>query len=244
MIKHAIIGDVHGHIIPLLTILEKLEITLSNNGVWNNPNNYKVIFTGDLNDYTENEKGLRNSYLCLRFARALQEQGIAITLHSNHQDKLYRYMNGNKVQSTNGLDNTIKELELLHINDFIAVKDWLYVNPLWYKFEVRNRPYVVAHAYFDDMMFSASKIRDSFTNKKTYEWLKANCIYGLTTKEGRVKWYEDSEFNRITKFNLICGHYHLHKVDRDKNFFIIDDEEWLTCYIPEEECIIKEPKIC
>ena len=249
--KLVAISDIHGRYKALEAILEKLEI-VKFRGKWENFNNYKVVFLGDIADHGEGAN--KSSFKALNIVRELQRDINCTILMSNHLDKLKRWFNGNKVQLTNGLDNTVKEF-----NDFFKRNEWgesliegfkyswylwLESLPLYYHHVEDDKSYILAHAYFDDKLWK-STVEPYFCNtKKEYDWFKARCIYGLQKKVDangeqarRLWWLEEGYAEEHFKENhYITGH--VHTSYQGYNHTIIDtDKSAVLYYIPSENII-------
>jgi hypothetical protein len=236
--KHAIIGDVHGRWIQLRKILSDLGINKSVTG-WTNKNDYKIVQLGDLNDWGKD--GEYSSLYCLEMMMELTELGIAEVVHSNHQDKLQRYLNGNKVTPSHGLDRTIEEIKETSMDFQGQLYTWLSKRPLYYEFIEDKQMYICVHAYIDDrMLYMFDKDPHWDETSKGRDYVKSQCIYGITNKEGRLKWFEEDCTDRFKSFHLICGHYHVEK--HEKNYTMLDNEEELVCWIPSENRQLRELK--
>ena len=105
-----IIGDVHGCGDELETLLGQLGygVTLKGAGegrqaIVTAPRGRKAVFVGDLVD-----RGPRTPDV-LRIAMAMVEAGIALCVPGNHDAKLVRWIKGNPVEPTHGLDVSIQQ---------------------------------------------------------------------------------------------------------------------------------------
>ena len=104
-----IIGDVHGCYDELSDLLTELgyEWDSGGDGLPRHPEGRVPVFVGDLAD-----RG-NKSPMVLRLAARLVAAGLALFAPGNHDDKLFRYLNGSKVTQTHGLDVTIEQLNAL-----------------------------------------------------------------------------------------------------------------------------------
>jgi protein phosphatase len=111
-----IIGDIHGCCDELEHLLEKLgyEIAETRNGrdlasgpVYTHPEKRRAVFLGDLID-----RGPR-ILDTLRLVFNMVQAGSALCVMGNHDDKLYRKLQGRNVQITHGLEMTMDELDAL-----------------------------------------------------------------------------------------------------------------------------------
>lgn len=102
-----IIGDIHGCYNELVSLLAKLGY----NSDGSHPANRTIVFLGDITDRGP------NSVECMILTLDLVESGHARYVPGNHCNKLSRYLKGNKVKTTHGLETTIAELERLSPKD-------------------------------------------------------------------------------------------------------------------------------
>jgi protein phosphatase len=109
-----LVGDVHGCIDELLALLKRLGYALDRNPRgpqgprWEAsaaPANRKLLFVGDLVDRGP------NSAEVLRLVMDLSSAGLALCVRGNHDDKLLRYLRGNKVTIGHGLGETLAQIE-------------------------------------------------------------------------------------------------------------------------------------
>ncbi len=100
-----LIGDVHGCYEELTELLERLGYR--EDADFEHPAGRRLVFLGDLTD-----RGPRNLD-SLRLAWRLIEEGSALGVRGNHDDKLARYLAGRKVSVSHGLQATLDELEAL-----------------------------------------------------------------------------------------------------------------------------------
>ena len=76
--KYDIIGDIHGHVVPLIALLEKLGY-YNKNGYYQHPAGRKVIFVGDFVDRGPN---IRET---LQLVKAMTDNGTAEAVMGNHE---------------------------------------------------------------------------------------------------------------------------------------------------------------
>jgi protein phosphatase len=109
-----VIGDVHGCLTELEGLLQKLGYTENPyqgealrhyDKTWKHPDGRTAVFVGDLVDRGP------NSLKSLDLARNMFEAGHALVVPGNHEDKLRRFLRGNDVEVTHGLEETVAELE-------------------------------------------------------------------------------------------------------------------------------------
>lgn len=242
--KHVIIGDVHGRWQALTAVLAKLGIVKGEEG-WENPNGYFVVQLGDLNDYGILDREY-SSVKCFEIMMELQEAGIAQVLYSNHHDKLMRYLKGNKIKPSHGLENTIEEIKKESMDYQGELFLWLSKLPLHYKFEENGQKYICSHAYFDaklERILAEDNLIDleqlTAEPRKPNEYLRATSIYGPRTSFNgteRVIWWEDEAWI-AEKFNPEVHYFvaHLHTFKIHKQFHILDSDNALVAYIPSED---------
>lgn len=101
-----IIGDIHGCYDELDKLLTKLGYCyhLESDKSINHPTR-KAIFVGDLIDRGPNSPAV------LSLVMEMVKGGAALCVLGNHDDKLRRYLKGNKIKINNGLQSTIDQLE-------------------------------------------------------------------------------------------------------------------------------------
>ncbi|WP_030438423.1 polynucleotide kinase-phosphatase [Actinoplanes subtropicus] len=105
-----IVGDVHGCLPELVTLLRKLgyEVVRDDAGRAVNAVHHDgrtLIFVGDLVDRGPDSPGV------LRLVMGMVAAGTAICVPGNHEQKLARKLNGRNVQLTHGLPETLAQLE-------------------------------------------------------------------------------------------------------------------------------------
>jgi polynucleotide kinase-phosphatase len=105
-----IVGDVHGCLPELVTLLGKLgyQVVRDDAGRAVNAVHHDgrtLIFVGDLVDRGPDSPGV------LRLVMGMVAAGTAICVPGNHEQKLARKLNGRNVQLTHGLPETLAQLE-------------------------------------------------------------------------------------------------------------------------------------
>lgn len=101
-----IIGDVHGCAKELESLLEKLGWQQDADGCYQHvDSNRMVVFVGDLVDRGPDTPKV------LQIAMDLLEKKRAFWVLGNHDDKLRRWLKGNKVKLSHGIQETIDQLE-------------------------------------------------------------------------------------------------------------------------------------
>lgn len=105
--KLDIIGDIHGCYREFIELTQKLGYAWKA-GIPVNPQGRKLAFVGDLTD--RGPESLKTAELVWTL---VIEQDLAYYVPGNHCNKLYRYLLGNKVQITHGLETTVSEFSAL-----------------------------------------------------------------------------------------------------------------------------------
>ena len=142
-----IIGDVHGCVDELETLLAELGYAVSWNGKAvrvTPPDGRKAIFVGDLVD-----RGPRAPD-AIRIAKHMVESGIALAVVGNHDDKLKRHLSGKNVKATHGLTETIEQLAAEPPEFAREARDWL--DGLISHYVLDEGRLVVAHAGLKEEM--------------------------------------------------------------------------------------------
>ncbi|BBM83602.1 polynucleotide kinase-phosphatase [Candidatus Uabimicrobium amorphum] len=162
-----IIGDVHGCIDELKTLLGNLGYTIEKNDNKYSvkaPNTRKAVFVGDLVDRGP------DSCEVLRLVMDMVAANVAICVPGNHDAKLMRKLKGRNVQLKHGLAETIAQLEKETPQFRERVKEFIF--SLVSHYILDNGNLVVAHAGLkENMQGRGSKAVRDF------------CLYGETTGE-------------------------------------------------------------
>lgn len=102
-----IIGDVHGCLDELVALIRECGYHLEDNGVafhLSHPEGRKLAFVGDLLDRGPDNPGV------LRLVMDAVDQGIALCVNGNHDDRYRRYLAGNPVKFQHGLQETVDQM--------------------------------------------------------------------------------------------------------------------------------------
>jgi protein phosphatase len=176
-----IIGDVHGCYDELCELLERLgyAVDKENGTAAFLDGRRKAIFLGDLCDRgPENVK-------TLRLVMNMAESGAALCVPGNHDVKLLRWLKGEQVQLTHGLEITVKQMEEQPPED--REKIVVFLKSLVSHYVLDGGRLVVAHAGLKEKLQGRASGR-----------VRAFCIYGETTGETdefglpeRSAWAED-----------------------------------------------------
>ncbi len=84
---------------------QELGYLQNSRAVYFHPEGRKAIFLGDLCD-----RGNRNADV-LRIVMNMVKSGSALAVPGNHDKKLLKYLKGQRVSMTHGIDKTISEIE-------------------------------------------------------------------------------------------------------------------------------------
>ena len=167
-----IVGDVHGCLPELLSLMEKLGWQRSPEGQWSHPQQRLLVFVGDLTDRGPDSVGV------VELVAQMVASGHAALVMGNHDDKLRRYLLGNKIKAQGGLATTVAEIEALtepqrqaFVTQALALFDdscfWAGFAP-----DAQGARVVVSHAAWKPDLVGQKK------NKVRYY-----CIYGPNTGE-------------------------------------------------------------
>ena len=155
-----IIGDVHGCLSELRSMLEKLNYQVIEPAGPDSqyritpPNGRTAIFVGDLVDRGPDSGGV------LDLVRAMAASGAALVVAGNHDWKLARALKGRPVERKHGLAETMAELETRTAEERAKVSDFIQALPSHYVLD--NGRLVVAHAGMKEELQnrSSSDVRD------------------------------------------------------------------------------------
>ena len=162
-----IIGDVHGCAPELNELLAKLGYTLTGEGESRTatpPPGRKAVFVGDLTDRGP------DSVAALQLVMNMVQNGAALCVPGNHDDKLHRYLLGKKVTLNHGLEQTVTQLNAQPPEFQRRVKDFL--GKLVSHYVLDGGRLVVAHAGLPEAM-----------QGRASGAVRAFCLYGETTGE-------------------------------------------------------------
>ena len=199
--------------------------------------NLQIIFLGDLFDSRVDYSDTIGTLNLVN--RCIESGHLCVT--SNHQDKLIRYLKGNKVVRNNGLDVTIRELEENQVNK-TDLLDFLSSFP--YGIVCKNshdKQFRVAHAYFPNFLDVAKTNETQFIHGENLNRKAKNLmIYGPTDRDNLRTFWWNSE-NNTRDYIKVSGHYHAVHVD-DYSVVIdsgCDSGGCLSLYVADS-AVIKE----
>jgi protein phosphatase len=150
--KWIVIGDVHG----CLDELRELISIASNRFP-----DHRFVFSGDITDRGPNSLGVIN----------LVRELNAICVMGNHDDKLARYLNGNKIEIKHGLQTTVDEINRVN-PDKVDLYNFISSFPIYVILD--NGNLVVSHAGIKNEMIGRE-------DSKKNGWIKSFCLYGDVT---------------------------------------------------------------
>jgi protein phosphatase len=129
-----IIGDVHGCLVELTKLLEKLGY---NTNTHNHPKGRRVIFLGDICD-----RGWY-SYGTYQLVQDMVMRNRAMLVRGNHDDKLLRFFEGKGVVQNHGLDKTILDFQKNCVDAQSVVK---FLSDVPFFLSLHNDKLIVVHA--------------------------------------------------------------------------------------------------
>ncbi len=135
--RYDIVGDVHGCLDELLSLLERLGYR------WNGqdltpPQGRTLVFVGDLVD-----RGPKVAEVVTLVRRGV-ETGVALSVRGNHDDRLARALAGEAVKPSRLLDTSLAQLERLPAADVAVIRDFLAALPA--RLELDGGRLLVVHA--------------------------------------------------------------------------------------------------
>ena len=208
-----IIGDVHGCYTELVSLLtDKLGYVWSDSQGFVHPEGRTAVFVGDLTD-----RGPM-SIAVLKTVMQMVKSGNAIWVEGNHDNKLIRWLRGNPVQPSHGLEKTIKEFNSLPQED----QEKLRAEVLELYTEGHIHPYVI----LDDgrLVVAHAGIKADMIGKYTKE-VRSFALYGdvdqQALKEGKLvrkDWTESYDGEAL----VVYGHTVVPEVRRNNNTVNID----------------------
>ena len=106
-----IVGDVHGCLAELRTLLGRLGHADDPDGLPAHPDGRRLIFVGDLVDRGPDSLGV------VDLVRRLVAAGRAFCVAGNHDEKFLKYLRGKEVRIAHGLERTVAQLAALPADD-------------------------------------------------------------------------------------------------------------------------------
>jgi protein phosphatase len=189
-----IIGDIHGCYVEFEELTKKLGYVWST-GLPVHPHGRHLAFVGDLTD--RGTESLKTAKLVWEL---VVNKKSAFYVPGNHCNKLYRYLLGNKVQTTHGLETTVSEFMSLNSkqrNEFREKFLQLYDSAPLYHVLDQGR-LVIAHA----------GIREDYIGKNNSK-VKTFVLYGDITGQSNpdgTPVRRDWARNYQGKATIVYGH--------------------------------------
>lgn len=144
--KYAVLGDIHGCFLETKELLEKIGVHVikTDEVIFDDPD-LKIISVGDLIDRGP------DTIKVLKLFMHLKEIGKAEIVLSNHESKLYRYLKGNPVRVSHGLQGTLDALALKSQKFRDRVFKFLEALPYILKVRAGDKELIVVHGAFKDI---------------------------------------------------------------------------------------------
>ena len=188
-----IIGDVHSCSGELFSLIEKLGYQMKN-GLAIHPDNRTLAFVGDLFDRGPN---FIATYL---FIRDMFEAGLIKIVQGNHDNKLMRMCNGNKVKRTHGLDKT--EIAVMEGQDkgLFTLDEIRELISKWPYYIILDNNLILSHAAWKKSL----RLKSPTSGK-----VRSYCLYGPVAgfhEDGmpdRIDWAAEYKSNGET---VVTGH--------------------------------------
>lgn len=172
--KFDIIGDIHGCYEELMELVEKLGYRI-HQGIPVHSEGRQLAFVGDAMDRGP------HSIKTLELLFAMQDASSLYYSPGNHCNKFYRYVMGNDVKITHGLETTVAELDKRSPEERRQIlqryKSFYEALPLFQKLE--GGQLIVAHAGILEEMIHAP------LSKRTHTFVLYGDISGETLPNGR-----------------------------------------------------------
>ena len=197
-----IIGDVHGCYDALAKLVRKLGYKTDEEGRYYHSDKRTIIFTGDVVDRGD------KSVETLKLIMKLVEDGVALMVRGNHDERLLRYLKGGDVEAVHGLETTSREMAEQDEAFIQAVIDFM--DRLPYYLWLDKGSLVVVHA----------GIKREFLGKDTRN-IREYCLYGCGRQEydkpgfpAIEEWAGDYKDDMVVVFGHIPGInvYKIHNV--------------------------------
>jgi protein phosphatase len=201
------IGDVHGCADELVTLLTELGYDVApDRSTAHHPAGRKAFFVGDLVDRGPDSPGV------LRLAMGMVRDGTAACVPGNHENKLWRALNGRNVQASHGLAETLAQLD---------------AEPEEFRTEVASFiDSLISHAVLDDgrCVVAHAGLPERLHNRSSGA-VRSFALYGDTTGETdefglpvRYPWANDYRGSAI----VVYGHTPVPEAEWINNTICID----------------------
>lgn len=207
MKNYVLVGDIHSQSDKLLRAIDFIQRTIEN---------YHIIFLGDLFDSrTEFSDSVKVFHTVFNLKSAT-------VLQSNHQNKLIRYLRGNDITASHGLNRTIEEFENSTISKYDLLK-WLESFPYGVVFKDKfSLEYRCSHAYFSSKLYVPKEYDNEYEINIVNRGTESKCIYGIHKNSDRVHWWKEKSENSWIR---VAGHYHTLHMDLENTKSLVLDGE-------------------
>ena len=226
-----VIGDIHGCAEELEELLQKLGYVKddSGSGAYRNPDGRIAVFLGDLTD-----RGPGNADT-LRLVMGMVKSGAALCVPGNHENKLGRYLKGKNVRISNGLEETVRELDREDESFRKEVRE--FIDSLVSHYRLDGGKLVVTHA----------GIRQEYIGRASMR-IREFCLYGDVNGEKddlglpvRLDWAREYHGEPL----IVYGHVPSAEVYALNNTYCIDTGcvfgGKLTCFRYPERDFVSVP---
>lgn len=206
-----IIGDVHGCLDELVTLLGELGYAVVRDGAGRpvgaeHSEGRRAIFVGDLVDRGPSSVGV------LRLVMGMTAAGHALAVPGNHEAKLIRALDGRNVKASHGLETTLAELAAEPAEFTAEVREWC-----------RG---LVSHLVLDDgaMVVAHAGLKQAYHGRASGR-VRSFALYGDTTGETdeyglpvRLPWAEEYRGRAL----VVYGHTPTTGLDWVNNTLCLD----------------------
>ena len=164
-----IIGDVHGCRVELEALLTRLGYLLSYDDAGRptgarHPDGHTAVFVGDLVDRGPDTPGV------LRLVMGMVSAGTALCVSGNHEAKLLRKLQGDRVRVAHGLGQTLQQL---------STQDSSFIDEV-----ARFLDSLISHYVLDDgqLVVAHAGLKEEYQGRASAR-VRSFCLYGDTTGE-------------------------------------------------------------
>jgi len=192
--RYDIIGDIHSCSGELFALLDKLGYE-DRGGLRVHPDGRIPAFLGDFCDRGPN---FLATYL---FYRDMINKELAVAIMGNHDNKLMRMCNGNKVKRNHGLDKTEQAIIKAQADGLLTLEEIRdFVKKLPYYLVLDKGKLILSHAAWKDSL----RLKSPTSGK-----VRSYCLYGPVAgfhddgMPDRIDWAKDYKSNGET---VVTGH--------------------------------------
>ena len=174
--KYDLVGDIHGHSVPLRELLGKLGYT-EKDGVYRHPER-QVVFLGDFIDRGPDQRGV------LEIVRPMIDSGTALSVMGNHEFNAIAYYTLDpddhnrhlRVHSDRNRGHHEAFLEVFEgKSDYAETIEWFRTLPLWLELDGIR----VVHACWDDALMGLIQTKHPTVN----EYLDDDLLVAASRKD-------------------------------------------------------------